>query len=112
MNISGETKILLIIVIYEEIMEYYQRTIRSSIDESLSPFYEIQRLKSNNIHIIYESNEEIIKLYKIDWNNIYEDLILHQSKFDMMIHDIPLHIIPLNILNISNINNSIRSIIK
>ena len=99
---SGETKTLLAAATHEEITEHCQRAIRSSIGESLPPLRGIQRLKSNDIRIMCESSEEIAKLRQVDWNNAYEGLVLHQPKYGVVIHDVPLHVIPQDTLNASN----------
>jgi hypothetical protein len=108
----AETKTLLAAATHTEITERCQRAIRSSIGESLPPLRGIQRLKSNDIRIICESSDEIAKLRQVNWNNAYEGLVLHQPKFGVVIHDVPLHVIPQETLNASNASNATKPIIK
>jgi hypothetical protein len=110
MNVPQETKTLLAAATYEEVTERCQEAIRFSIGDSLPPLRGIQRLKSNDIRITCENDNEISKLRQVDWNTTYEGLVLHQPKFGVVIHDVPLHVIPLD--SLSSGNNTTMPIIK
>ena len=65
----------------------------------MPPLRGVQKLKSNDIRITCESNEELDKLKQVNWNAAYEGLTLHQPKFDVVLHDVPLQFVPLDALN-------------
>ena len=53
----------------------------------------IQKPKSYDIHIHYEIEEEVEQLRKLQWEESYNGLQVHQRKFGTMIDEVSMKII-------------------
>jgi hypothetical protein len=78
---------------HAEITAKLQQTVESQVKDNFPIIHGIEKLKSQNIRIHCNTEEEAEQLRKLNWDTAYNGLTVHQSKYGIMIPGVPTEMI-------------------
>ena len=81
---------------HAEITAKLQQNVKSQAKNNFPIIHRIEKLKSQNIRIHCNTEEEAEQLCKLNWDKVYNDLTMQQSKYGIMIFGVSIEMINSN----------------